>query len=82
MIELMMVELIYQCDKFTYGEYDFSSMGSWSYSSEWVQDLRPNCVALLLQPSGMSAVLHSSNLTSGIYCFKIPILNESQCPNA
>lgn len=36
MIELMMVELIYQCDKFTYGEYDFSSMGSWSYSSEWV----------------------------------------------
>ena len=31
-----MVLLMSWCGKFTYGEYDISSIGSLSYSREWV----------------------------------------------
>ena len=34
MIEVMVVVLMSWCDKFTYGEYDISSIGSLSYSRE------------------------------------------------
>ena len=36
MIKLMVVVLMSWCGKFTYGGYDISSIGSLSYSREWV----------------------------------------------
>ena len=49
-------------DAWANGEYGFSAIGSWSYSREWVWDLR----TILLQVTELSAGLHSRNLMSGI----------------
>ena len=36
MIEVVVVALMSWCGKFTYGEYEISSIGSLPYSWEWV----------------------------------------------
>ena len=57
--------------KFTYVECGFSSIGSWSYSREWVSGLRTKLLYCIASVSAVSPGLHSQEFDISYIMFYV-----------